>query len=161
MTSTSTAVRHISNLARRVWVWYVAAAVVFVGVLALRSVLSGPKTPERRIAEQVYDKSCFIRVVPDARVASRWPRASKAEVITCDASKNDSYPIDLMDYAEFASPAALSAALKAAPPEGMYSCTIASTVVTLYDVADRFRAMCAQRGGTLRHKSAWQRAGVR
>lgn len=155
MTSTSAAGHRVSNHARRAWVWYVAAAAGFVVFLVLRSALSGPETAERQIGEQVFDESCFIRVSSNKRVARQWPQASKAETISCDTSETDPFPNSLMDYAEFASPAALSTALKAAPPEGMYSCTIGSTVVTLYDVLDSFRAMCAERGGTLRHKSAW------
>lgn len=146
MTSTPTAGRRASDYARLTWVWYVAAAVVFVLVVLLRSALSGPESAERQIGHQVYDESCFIRVSPNKRVARKWPQASKAETISCDTSENDPYPNWLMDYAEFASPAALSAALDVAPPDGMY-CTFGRAVVVLPDFLATFRPVCTRRGG--------------
>jgi hypothetical protein len=134
---------------RRRWILIAAAAVaVLVLVLVFHSVGSDPKGVERQIGEQVYADRCLTKVSTNERVVRRWPQASKAEIIVCQSSENDEFANYVMDYAQFASAAALSAKLKTAPPETSY-CTIGRAVVTLDDLADAFAAMCADRGGTL------------
>src|SRR5262245_25961156 len=113
---------------RPVWIVTAAAAVVLVVGLVLQSVLTPPKSAERQIGEQLYTDCGVTTVSSNARAARRWPEASKSEVIVCQASENDPYPNEILDYARFASAGALSAALKAAPPDHTH-CTIGSAVV--------------------------------
>jgi hypothetical protein len=135
------------------WILSAAAVGVLVVGFALHSALSGQASVEQQIGEQVYSKSCLTKVSPDQRVARRWPQASKAEIIVCQTSENDEFANSVMDYAQFASATALSAALGTTPPDGSY-CRIGSAVVTLDDVLDTFEAMCANRGGTLHEGAA-------
>jgi hypothetical protein len=126
-------------------------------LVALDSALSGPESAEQEIGEQVWGTGCMTVVSTNERVVRRWPQASKAELITCETSddENDSegFVNHAMDYAQYESPAPLSAMLKTSPPDGTY-CTIGSAVVALDDLQDAFRAMCAQRGGTLHDGAA-------
>src|SRR3954468_25054289 len=90
------------------------AVAVLVLVFVLRSALSGQQSAEQQIGEQVFSKYCLTKVSPDARVARRWPQASKAEIIVCQTSENDEFANYVMDYAQFDSATALSAMLKTA-----------------------------------------------
>jgi predicted NBD/HSP70 family sugar kinase len=89
------------------------------------------RTSPRNIGDQVYE-DCVTKVSSNQRVARRWPRAHKAEVIVCQTSENDAFVNDVMDYAQFESAAALSTALKTARPDGSY-CTIGRAIVILDD----------------------------
>jgi hypothetical protein len=138
-----------------VWIVTAMAGVVLVLGFVLHAVLTGPESVEKQIGDQVYE-GCVTTVSSIDPVARRWPQASKSEVIVCQASENDQTANDVMQYAQFESATALSAALTAAPPDGRY-CTISRAVVTedifLDDFRDAFAAMCANRGGTL-HEGA-------
>src|SRR4051794_12616761 len=140
---------------RGLWIVTAAAAVVLVLGFVLHAALSGQKSIEQQIGEEVFAGSgnrCFVTVSTNEQVARHWPQAFKAEIIVCETSENDPHPNFIMDYARFSSAAELSATLKTAPPTGDY-CTIGSAVVTRDDLRDAFAAMCSNRGGTL-HKGA-------
>src|SRR4051794_5159796 len=149
MATTPAAGARASRRHQRETIVIAAAAAVLVLVFVLHSALSGHKSVEQQLGEQVYGDDCLTKVSANERVARRWPEASKAEVIVCQTSENDEFANYAMDYARFESVTALSAGLKTAPPHGRY-CTIASPVVTLDDLPEAFAAMCAHRGGTLR-----------
>ena len=135
------------------WIVTAAAAVVLALGFVLHSALTGPKSTEQQIGEQVYSDHCLTKVSTNERVVRRWPQASEAEIIVCQTSGNDEFANSVMDYAQFASASALSARLETAPPGSSY-CTIGSAVVTLDDLPDAFAAMCASRGGTLHEGAA-------
>jgi hypothetical protein len=132
------------------------AVVVLVLGFVLHSVLTGPESDEKQIGDQVYE-NCVTTVSSIKPIARSWPQASKSEVIVCQASENDQTPNDVIDYAQFESTTARSAALKTIPPDGTY-CTLGSAVVTegvtLDDLREAFAAMCANRGGTLNEAAA-------
>lgn len=129
--------------------WFLIPAAVIALVFALYAVLRGEEPIEQQIGKQAYDESCSVTVSTNERVVRRWPGAAEAELISCDTSENDPFPNHLMDYARYASEAALAERLKTAPPDDRY-CTLGSTVVvTFQGVPDGFTAMCAKRGGTL------------
>src|SRR4051812_20352197 len=115
---------------RRLPILVAAAIAVLVLVVVLHSALRSDESAEQQIGEQVYGRDgCLTTVSSNRRLARRWPRASNAEVIVCQTSETDAFANHVMDYAQFESAAALSAMLKAAPPDGSY-CTIGTAVVT-------------------------------
>jgi hypothetical protein len=139
---------------RRLWALSATAVAVLVLVFVLHSGLGGQPSAEQQIGEQVYaGDGCLTKVSSNQRVARRWPRATKAEVIVCQTSENDAFANHVMDYARFESASALSATLKTAPPDGSY-CTLSSAVVTVDEPLDTFAAMCANRDGTLHEAAA-------
>jgi hypothetical protein len=64
----------------------------------------------RRGEQRVYGEDCLTKVSTSERVLRRWPQASKAEVIVCQTSESDEFANAVMDYAQFKSATALSAA---------------------------------------------------
>jgi len=154
MSMTPAAGARASGRDRLTWILIAAAVAVVVLAFLLHSALSGQKSVEQQIGEQVWgEDGCLTKVSTNERVVRRWPQAAKAEIIVCQTSENDQFANYVMDYAQFASATALSAMLKTAPPHDRY-CTIASAVVSFDDLADGFRAMCAKRGGTLHEGAA-------
>src|SRR4051794_37108411 len=96
----------------RTWLALAAAVSVVVLIFAIRSALSSPESVERQIGDQVYaGTGCLTKVSSNERVVSRWPQASKADIIVCQTSQSDQFANDVMDYARFDSRTALSAAL--------------------------------------------------
>lgn len=130
--------------------WFLITLTSIAVVFALYAVLRPEEPVEQQIGKQAYDESCFVRVSTNEGVARRWPGAVEAELITCDTSENDPFPNQLMDYARYASVAALSDRLETAPPDGRYCTLESAVVVTFQGVPDGFAAMCEQRGGRLR-----------
>src|SRR3954452_5423542 len=106
---------------RRAWIAIAAASAVVVLAIAIRSALISPQSVEQQIGEQRYaGTGCLTKVLTNDGVVSRWPQASKAEIIVCQTSESDRFANEVMDYAQFNSTTALSAKLKTAPPDGSY-----------------------------------------
>src|SRR3954468_19406451 len=151
MSTTSAAgARHLDH-DPRAWIAIAAAGAVVGLALVIGSALRSPQSVEQQIGNQVYaGTECVIKVMTNEGVVRRWPQASKAEIIVCQTSENDQFANYVMDYAQFKSAAALSAALKRSRLDGSY-CTLGPVVVTLddHEHLSNFGPMCTERGGTL------------